>query len=113
VARQEIQNVADFWRRCAVGNGHGQMLFAWSERSESGMSGDDTSWKACVGGNGFVAGVACDSPSVGMADDASHNEHSWLESERSRELRQACSVVVNDGSGRRAMHKFLAAKAGE
>src|SRR5256885_12892937 len=89
------------------------MLFAGAERSQSGMSGDDTSWKACIGGNGFVAGVAGDSASVGMADDASHDEDSWLESERGRKLRQACGVIVNDGSGRDAVHKFLAAKAGE
>src|SRR5256885_36189 len=113
VTRQEIQNVADFGCRCAVDNGHGQMLFARSERSESGMAGDDTSWKACIGGNRFMAGVAGDAASVGMADDASHDEHCGLQSQRSGELCEACSVVVNDGSGRGAMQKFPAPKAGE
>src|SRR5882757_9581599 len=113
VARQEIQNVANIGRSGAVGNGHGQVLFAGAERSEPGMAGDDTSWKACVGGNGFVAGVACDAASVRMADDTRHDENGGLQSERRGKLREACSVVVNDGSGRSAMQKFLAAKAGE
>ena len=77
------------------------------------MSGDYTSWQARVGGNGFVAGVACDSASVGMTDDAGHDENGGLQSERSGKLCEACSVIVNDGSGRDAMHKFLGAKAGE
>src|SRR5258707_8721498 len=113
MARQEIQNVADFVRGCAIGNGHGQMLFAGAERSQLGMSCNHTSWQARIGGNGFVAGVARDSARVGMTDDASHDENGGLQSERRGKLCEACSVVVNDGSGRGAMHKLLAAKAGE
>src|SRR5256885_15100790 len=62
------------------------MLFAGAERSQSGMSGDDTSWKACIGGNGFVAGVAGDAASVGMADDASHDENGGVQTHRGGEV---------------------------
>src|SRR5260221_6857059 len=82
MARQEIQNVADFVRGCAIGNGHGQMLFAGAERSQLGMSCNHTSWQARIGGNGFVAGVARDSARVGMTDDASHDENGGVASKR-------------------------------
>src|SRR5258707_981921 len=89
------------------------MFFAGAKRSQLRMPGNDTSWKPCVGGNGFVAGVAGDTAGVRMADDASHDENGGLQSERRGKLCEACSVVVNDGSRRDAMHKFLTAEPGE
>src|SRR5258707_11350331 len=48
-----------------------------------------------------------------MTADGGNDENGGLQSERRGKLCEAGGVVVNDGSGRSAMHKLLAAKAGE